>query len=284
AAERAADTGALTAERLAKIYMAEKFEPVELNNSLSLAAADRSPRGRALLFQSAQVESVSMAQAAIYSKAFDLAQEDGRYLATINLYRPLLTKLGTTEDLSWFAAEAARAFYSLDRPLPARGWMEILRLAAEKDDAIKSTLDRLWLINLLSDSTDLEFETGLLKWLDAHQQSSEMQFRSICTAGLRLIEALGYQVPDSAWWKVLESAAEVRRGSGDPVMRRAMLRASEAGRRGETVLLMLLAFGGKAPGIENIDTTATAARALRLVGLEAEARQLVLELAAKEGL
>ena len=34
-----------------EIYMAEKYDPVELNNVLSLAAADRSMRGRALLFK-----------------------------------------------------------------------------------------------------------------------------------------------------------------------------------------------------------------------------------------
>ena len=286
AAEAAADTGALTTERLAEIYMAEKYEPVELNNALSLAAADRSPRGRALLFQAAQVESVAMAQAAVYSKAFELAQEDRRYRATIDLYRPLLAELGPDGQLNWFAAEAARAFYSLDRPLPARGWMDILRLAAEGNADFRKALDTLWLLRFLTDSTapDHDFETGLLAWVAAHRQRSEGKAAAISAAGLMLLEALGHPVPDAAWWDMLDAPKNAGTGASDPALRRAMLRAAEGGRRAETVLLALIAFDGKAPSIAEVDTTAAAVRALRLVGLEAEARQLALELAATAGL
>lgn len=284
AAEKATDAGALTSELLAKIYMAEKFDPVELNNALSLAAADRSPRGRALLFQAAQVEFIGVAQAAVYSKAFELAQEDGRYLAVIDLYRPLLAELGASEELNWFADKAARAFYSLDRPLPARRWMEFLRLAAEQNNESKTTLDALWLLGFLTESDDSQLDTGLLNWLDAHRQKSKNRFRQVGSAGLHLIEALGYDVPNSAWWTVLESAGGFSTATGQNATRHAMLRAAAAGRRGETVLLMLLTFDGKAPRIEDIETTKAAARALRLIELEKEARQLVLELAAAEGL
>ena len=63
-----------------------------------------------------------------------------------------------------------------------------------------------------------------------------------------------------------------------------MLRAAEANRRGETIMLLLVAFGGETPGIENAETAVAAVRALRLIGLETEARELALELAATIGL
>ncbi len=286
AAEAAADTGALTTERLAEIYMAEKHDHVELNNALSLAAANRSPRGRALLFQAAQVESAAMARATVYSKAFELAKEDGRYRAAIDLYRPLLAKLGPIGELSWFAADAARAFYSLDRPLPARGWMEILRLGADRNPDLGVARDALWLLRFLTDSVgaDEDLETELLNWLAANRQKSGSRFVGIGTAGLMLLEGLGHEVPDAAWWRVLDASAEPRTSKGDNRLRLAMLRAAEANRRGETITLLLVAFGGETPDIENAETTAAAVRALRLIGLEPEARELALELAATIGL
>ena len=286
AAEAAAETGALTTERLAEIYMAEKYDPVELNNALSLAAADRSPRGRALLFQASQIESVAMARAAIYLKAFELAREDGRYRAAIDLYRPLLVELGPIGELSWFAADAARAFYSLDRPLPARGWMEILRLGEDSNPDLSVARDALWLLRFLTDpvEADEDHEIGLLNWLAAHHRRSESHFAGIGTAGLMLLEGLGHKVPDAAWWKVLDASAEPGTSKGDNRLRQAMLRAAEANRRGETIMLLLVAFSGETPDIENAETTAAAVQALRLIGLETEARDLALELAATGGL
>ena len=285
AAEAAAATGALTTERLAEIYMAEKYDPVELNNVLSLAAADRSPRGRALLFQAAQVESVAMARAAIYAKAFELAKEDGRYRVAIDLYRPLLAELRPIGELGWFAADAAGAFYSLDRPLPARGWMEILRLGADRNPGLGAARDALWLLRFLTDpvGADGDIETELFNWLTANRQKSESRFAEIGTAALMLLEGLGHEVPDAAWWRVLNASAKPRNSKGDNRLRRAMLRAAEANRRGETITLLLIAFGGEMPDIENAETTADAIRALRLIGLETEARKLALELAATAG-
>ena len=99
-----------------------------------------------------------------------------------------------------------------------------------------------------------------------------------------LLEGLGHEVPDAAWWRVLNASAKPRTSKGDNRLRRAMLRAAEANRRGETITLLLIAFGGEMPDIENAETTAEAVRALRLIGLETEARKLALELAATAGL
>ena len=95
---------------------------------------------------------------------------------------------------------------------------------------------------------------------------------------------LGHEVPDAAWWRVLDASAEPGTSKGDNRLRRAMLRAAEANRRGETIMLLLVAFSGETPDIENAETTAAAVQALRLIGLETEARDLALELAATGGL
>lgn len=290
AAELAVEFGALSTERLAEIYMAEKFDPVELNNALSLAAADRSPRGRALLFQAAQIESVNMAKAAVFSKAFEIATEENRYLRTIKLYRPLLAGLTSAPEINWFGGEAARALYAVDRPLPARSWMEVLRLAAAQNQEFKTISDGLWYLRYLTDSTVVEdeFSTGLNDWLTYHKLKSGARAQSRMAAGLRLLEALGHEVPDDAWWQVLEAPrAPIEAGdeTGDKtVLRIAMSRAADAGRVGEAVLLLLRSFDETGPSIDDIDTVSTAVRVLRQLGLETEAKKLVLEIAATGGL
>jgi hypothetical protein len=286
AAELAVEFGALSTERLAEIYMAKKFDAVELNNALSLAAADRSPRGRALLFQAAQIESVNMAKAAIFSIAFKIAAEDNGYLRTIELYRPLLAGLISTPEINWFAGEAARALYAVDRPLPARSWMEILRLAAEQNDEYKTISNGLWYLRYLTDSTiaEDEFTDGLKGWLTYHKSKSDEQAQSRMAAGLRLLEALGHAVPDDAWWQILEVPRSPTKTSGETVLRIAMSRAADTGRVGEAILLLLCSFGKAGPSIDDIDTVTTAVRVLRQLGLETEAKKLVLDIAAAEGL
>ena len=286
AAELAVEFGALSTERLAEIYMAVKFGPVELNNALSLAAVDRSPRGRALLFQAAQIESVNMAKAAIFSKAFEIAAEDNGYLRTIELYRPLLAGLTSIPEINWFAGEAARALYAVDRPLLARPWMEILRLGAAQNEEYKTISDGLWYLRHLTDSTVVqdEFTAGLNGWLTYHKSKSDERAQSRMAAGLQLLEVLGHEVPDDAWWQVLEAQRAPIETGGETVLRIAMSRAVDAGRVGEAVLLLLRSFGEAGPSIDDIDTVSTAVRVLRQLGLETEAKKLVLEFAATGGL
>ena len=286
AAEMAVEFGALSTERLAEIYMAEKFDPVELNNALSLAAADRSPRGRALLFQAAQIESVNIAKAAVFSKAFEIATEENGYLHTIELYRPLLAELTSAPEINWFAGEAARALYAVDRPLPARSWMEILRLAAEQNEEYKSISDGLWYLRYLTDSTIAEddFRTDLTSWLKYHKSKSGKRAQSRIAAGLLLLKALGHEIPNDAWWQVLEAPRTPVESGGETVFRFAMSRATDAGRIGEAILMLILSFGEAGPTIDDIDTVSTAVRVLRQLGLETEAKKLVLEVAATGGL
>jgi hypothetical protein len=286
AAELAVEFGSLSTERLAEIYMAEKFDTVELNNALSLAAADRSPRGRALLFQAAKIESVDMAKATIFSKAFEIATEENGYLRAVELYRPLLARLTSTPEINWFAGEAARALYAVERPLPARPWMETLQLTATQNEEYKTISNGLWYLRYLTDSTVVEdeFTGGLNGWLTYHKSKSDARAQSRMAAGLRLLEALGHEVPDDAWWQVLEAQRAPIKTGGETVLRIAMSRAADAGRIGEAILLLLRSFGKTGPSIDDIDTVSSAVRVLRQLGLETEAKKLVLEIAATGGL
>ena len=286
AAERAVEFGAMPATRLAEIYMAEKFHPDELNNALSLAAADRSPRGRALLFQAAQIESLPLSRAAVLAKALEIATEENRYLHVIDVYHTPLANLAASSELAWFAPEAARALYTLDRPLPARNWLTELRNASARNPQLASAIAGVWLIGLLTDSsgTDENFEANLLTWIQHHKNSDKKGWTTKAAAGLRLLETIGYVVPDEAWWQVLDGHGLAETQRSRPGLRTAIIRAAAGGRRAETVMLILLRFGETGPDISDVDAVADAVGALRTIGLESEAKRLILEFAATTGL
>ena len=103
-------------------------------------------------------------------------------------------------------------------------------------------------------------------------------------AGLMLLESLGYMIPDNAWWQILESTKFTKVKHIHPGLRAAFVRAAAGGRRAETIMLILLRFGKTGPGILDIEAVADAVVALRTIGLETEAKRLVLELAATAGL
>jgi hypothetical protein len=141
-------------------------------------------------------------------------------------------------------------------------------------------------MGLLTDSSisKEDFNANLMEWIDYHKSSGEKNWLARTAAGLRLLESLGYIIPDNAWWQILESTklTEVKRSH--PGLRAAIVRAATAGRKAETIMLILLRFGETGPDLLDIEAIADAVMAMRTIGLETEAKQLVLELAATAGL
>jgi hypothetical protein len=152
AAERAARLGALTADRLAEGYGSVTFSKEDLDNALTVAEVDRTPRGRALLYQAALLHTVPTARAAVIQKGIVLAREDNRYGLVVRVYETLLTGLTPTGELAWFAADACRALYALGRADLARGWLDELRRQAPRDAEATTAVRTLWPIAILAEA------------------------------------------------------------------------------------------------------------------------------------
>lgn len=152
AAERAALYGSMTADRLAEVYASVAFSTDDLDNALSIADVTRTPRGRALLYQAALVHAVPAARAAVVQKALALAHEDGRYALIVHVYETLLTGLSPSNELIWFAADASRALFALDRADLAQRWRATLRQEAARDPEFAIAADSLWAIATLAET------------------------------------------------------------------------------------------------------------------------------------
>jgi hypothetical protein len=129
AAERAEAAGALKTQNLTQIYDAVTFAPGDITTALTNADTLSGPSGRALLYHAARAQKVPAARAEVVAKAFVLARTQGRLATAVRTFLPLLEGVKPTEDLAWFATEAARAFYFVGRLELAGQWASLAKRA-----------------------------------------------------------------------------------------------------------------------------------------------------------
>lgn len=286
AAEKAVLYGAMTTERLTSIYAAAPFSGEDLDTALSTAEAARSPRGRALLFQAAAGQNVPTARAEVLQKALDFAAEDGAYQLSIKLYRVMLESMEASVELSWFAADAARALSALGREDLARPWMNGLRYESVRSPAAKQMLDSMWVLATLARSPD---ESGrafgtLADWRKAVLTIDPDPANRRIKEGMALLDIYGYPVDPEQWIAALSAFDSQPTNLPDYAYRVALDRAAAAGRVGETILLASIIFGREGPAAIGPIVLKDIVAALRSVGLEKEAHALIVEAAVGKGI
>lgn len=286
AAERAALAGAIAAPRLAQIYMSLEFSDDELNTALSTAAQNWTPRGRALLYRAARMQTVPTAKAAVVQKAFELARTDGQLLLLVGLYGDILKSIPVSADLAWFAGEAAKGLLALGDREAAQPWLTLLRQRQFRDHDARTARDRLWALALLAgdarysndDSAAMDAYLGVLR-----EQEPELANERAGYA-LVLMQSIGLPIPEGYWHRILGAPKPVPVLVPPPAFVPALENAVRAGRLGEVVLLSILMVGPEGTLGAPPATLRDVISALRSVGLENEGRALALEAALANGL
>ena len=281
AAERAATTGAIAPARLAERYAAMKFSDKELDNALSIAEGDYSPRNRALLYQAAALQKLPVARAAAIQKAWELAAADGTYRLGVGVYQPELEALQPTAELAWFAPTAARALYLLNQPERALAWTAAARRFAREPEE-KQAAAVLWPLTALAEGSATG--SGHRRWLSAMAKVNAAEADMKAGFAYSLFEAMGERVSDDLWEALLRGGARAGVLAPDPAYMRAFRIAASAGRRGETVLLAILLLGGGNLAEGGPALLSEIVIGLRKVGLENEARRLAIEAVLAGGL
>jgi hypothetical protein len=262
--------GAISPRRLTEIYLSVGFAVEDLNNALTIAETERTPRGRALLYQAASIQSVPTAKAAVLLKAFKLAREDGHYPLAVQVHQSQLTDIPVSSEMVWFAAEAARALYAIRRPIPARTWLALLRQSAQRDPEAKAAAGGLWAVARLAGDEEARADDreALDAWRRAQRAIAPDQATRRIGLAYSLFEALGDAVSEAAW---RELAGDLERFTAElpaPALRRALKNAAAEGRRGETVLLALMMAGPEGLNKLSPGVLAEILASLRAVGLE----------------
>ncbi len=281
AAERAATAGAIAPASLAERYAAMEFSNKELDNALSIAEGDYSPRNRALLYQAATLHKLPVARGAAIQKAWELAAADGTYQLSVGVYQPELEALQPGAELAWFAPEAVRALYLLNQPERALAWAAIAQRFAREPE-YKHAAALLWPLIALAEGSATGLGHG--RWLSAMAEVNAAEAGMKAGFAYSLFEAMGERIPDDRWEALLQGGARADMLAPDPAYMRAFRKAASAGRRGETVLLAILILGGGSLTEGGPALLSEIVIGLRKVGLENEARRLAIEAALAGGL
>lgn len=302
AAEQAEMRGAFEAEALRQLYLSVNFTPDELSGALSASEKLSGPRGRALLYRAARGQNVASAQAEIVARALALARKQGRLPTATRIMLPLIAAIEPSDDLAWFAADAGSALYVAGTIEAAAKWTVLAQsragASAKPKDGTIPAAAALWplaQLAVLPPPKPAPVETAAAAtiavpppaavldaagfdawWTAAAPLGDELRAR-LAVRLLSLAEALGAQVGDAPWAKLVTAPAAPTTGLPSAGLMAGLKRAGAAGRVGETALLALAALGAETPAKTDIRVLAPVVRALREAGLEEPARRLAVE-------
>ena len=276
AAERAEAAGTLSTRALGRIYASIAFAPEELASAVTTAAADRGPRGRALLYQVIEIETVPAAKAELLRTAWRLAREDGRFQAAARLERGAVLSLEPSFELAGIATDAGRALLAVGELAAAQSWFDV---------APKEAAPALWPLMIIADPGGaVPFSPDMLAdWIENREEPPALARQQSLALMLSLLDGLGHAPEPRQWEVLLDGPLTVSSFAPSPAISLGLEAAAAAGRVGETVLLALLALGEPGPGGADPMSLRAVLKALSLVGHEADARSLALEAALAGG-
>ncbi|MEX2647751.1 MAG: hypothetical protein WD673_01910 [Alphaproteobacteria bacterium] len=280
AAERAEALGALNAADLGALYGAIAFDPAEIADAATVAQTLEGPVARALLHQAARGQAPSTARAELILAALAGAASPAEAATAARAFAGLIAELPPAEALIWFAPSAIRALLVAGRPVDALAWW---RLAQGRDAVVAASIEPLWPLARIAvlDAGEGGAERLALWWQRTIVADDPAGAERSALASA-LLSALG----DGAGRGILADVAGVGVGTETPptALLAALDAAAAAGRRGETVLLALLALRDGGPAGAPAASVIAAVRGLVFVGLEDEARRLAIEAATAHGL
>ena len=278
AAEQAAAAGGLSIEDLQKAYAGIPYAPGDLGNAVQISSRDPGPGSRAMLFQAAGTATDIVQRAHIVDAALDRARHQGGYLLAVQVNLQYLLPIAPADNLAWFAGDAGRALYAAGHFEQANAWLGLAQRRAASDPEAAAAASSLAVYARIDGvGPPLAWDAAAVaKWRQAQAANSGDSAARLFAIFEGLGEPIGGSwsligpdpagagAPDSALWFNLGDAAAKRR-------------------IGETVLLALYALGDAGPGGANPIMLSRSISALRLIGLDTEARALAIEAAIAAG-
>jgi hypothetical protein len=262
AAEAALRLNALSPEALAEVYRRQSLSGAGVADP-SAQSADPLLR-RALYFQAIEAARAPAQRARFVRAIVDDARRSGSHLQMARVLAPLIADMPMSPDAGWFAETSLEIALLAGQFEQARRWAESAGL-------------RHWLA--LIDVADPERRGGQPPSLAAME---ELAVRGRLGAETlhrlaTVLDALDIDVPIGLWDAASRTPQPATGYLPETGVLADLAQSAKRNDAGRTILLVMRTLGPAGPEGANVLALGDAVRALKRIGLEADARQLALE-------
>lgn len=266
-AERAAETGVLSAEQLAAAYKSAAVSSDEADDP-------KGPLARARLYQEIEKEQDTQKKMALVFNLLGDVPAKAMTGAMGQMAAGLIEAMPMTTDSNAASARAVRLMALAGRAEKAMAWHKIAQDVRIRLPEVDKEMVRDWPIYVFSGLvSDGDYAQGLKAWLDAFLVSVEgRDGREQAGKILLLLSASGYAVSEEIWLRVMDVLPAQKHLMASPLLVERLTQAGQAGRKAETVLLSLLVSAGEEE--TSVQAMADSVRALRQAGFNAESQAL----------
>jgi hypothetical protein len=268
AAERAYGFGLIKIEELIALY--EQAPPSAGDPVAGISAAD-SPLARAALYQAVASTHAPDVLARLIGAAMQRGRLRGDYLTEATLYAPYVQQIAPSRALAWFAPEAVRLLFLSGNTARGGFWLNIVETAAGNPDVARQAPGLRLLARLVGVPVGAAYNDGPVAAWQQASGAGEAQGAQIYA----IFAGTGQRV--GGWSGIAPITTNGSLASQINV-------AAVAGRRGETVLLSLIALKGDKLASADPASLSASLGGLSSVGLQAEARQIAVQAAILIGL
>lgn len=276
AAETVAKRGFISPVELRARYASVEFKESVLADPLGTVDQVSGPLARALLYRATRGQDVPAAQAELIAEALKRAWQDGLYPQAAAAFAAELDRVSPQAALSWFAPEAARAYYLLGQTDKARVWHKLL--AGTNDENAAAQAYRLWPFAQLSGSDYAVGPAARKRWEDDLKAAEKDADVRIANTLAIVVAAGGLDTGGGLRSAALSEDMAAGHGTpASPALRSALAEAAHDGRMAETVILALRLLASVPPDAADPGNYAEAVRRLKRIGLGADARRIAME-------
>jgi len=286
AAERGLALGLVAPDVVRRLYMGFTFK--SLTPKRVLAAADKryDATARARIYRAAMQATDPGAQARLLAAGLRRARAAGAYRMVARTLAPLIADIKPKPARLWFADVAVPALYATGNLVEARAWQALLRANGPPGSTADKIVSALWPLARLADgfSPPPADPARLKVWWEAQRAAHPAAAKTRAALLFAALDGLEDPLGTIRLTPLLAAAEQRAAGAGGDAPWRLLAAMSKDGRKGETVLTVLVSLGAGDLARVNPVVLRAALRALRRVGLVEEARAVAFDAAIAAGI
>ena len=279
-AERAAKLGVIDIQALSEVYKSAELDENEIENAISIALNEKTPRARMLLYRATLRHESNFGKAQAIQRAQSIGQENKLFSEMAELYTPIFDQIQPASELGWFAPDATllhTANFDLEQ---VRSWSSLARREANMDQTLLATTDSYWpLIRIMwGDEVFTWNDDKMRNWWKIIKKTNPNKARESASLLYHLMHVLGDPISPSLRAALIGPNAINRAKKTIFDNQFSIEIAANAGNLAETITLLLIS-------LDKTDFTALSTSELILIvdsvnklGLHEEARKLAFEI------